>query len=92
MQVQIFQIDAFAEQHFGGNPAAVCPLAEWLPDETLQRIAAENNLSETAFSFVEAIFAYFGGSRQRSRSTFATWFVITASHAAEAETTIPCGA
>jgi PhzF family phenazine biosynthesis protein len=49
MQIQIFQVDAFSEQAFGGNPAAVCPLTEWLPDETLQRIAAENNLSETAF-------------------------------------------
>ena len=42
-------VDAFAEQLFGGNPAAVCPLEEWLPDVTLQAIAAENNLSETAF-------------------------------------------
>lgn len=48
-KIPIFKLDAFAEQLFGGNPAAVCPLEEWLPDATLQAIAAENNLSETAF-------------------------------------------
>ena len=47
--IPIYQVDAFADAVFGGNPAAVVPLAEWLPDETLQAIAAENNLSETAF-------------------------------------------
>lgn len=45
-----FQVDAFARQAFEGNPAAVMPLAEWLPDATMQAIAAENNLSETAFT------------------------------------------
>ena len=45
----LYQIDAFTDQLFAGNPAAVCPLSEWLPDELLQQIAAENNLSETAF-------------------------------------------
>ena len=45
----IFQVDAFTGELFGGNPAAVCPLEAWLPDETLQAVAAENNLSETAF-------------------------------------------
>lgn len=45
----IFQVDAFTNKLFGGNPAAVCPLNEWLPDEILQNIASENNLSETAF-------------------------------------------
>jgi PhzF family phenazine biosynthesis protein len=48
-KIPIFVVDAFAEKLFGGNPAAVCPLEEWLPDATLQAIAAENNLSETAF-------------------------------------------
>jgi len=48
-KIPIFMVDAFAEQLFGGNPAAVCPLEDWLPDATLQSIAAENNLSETAF-------------------------------------------
>ena len=48
-KIPIFMVDAFAEQLFGGNPAAVCPLEEWLPDATLQSISAENNLSETAF-------------------------------------------
>lgn len=45
----IYQVDAFAERVFEGNPAAVCPLDAWLPDETLQAIALENNLAETAF-------------------------------------------
>ena len=44
-----FQVDAFTSRVFGGNPAGVCPLASWLPDETLQSIAGENNRSETAF-------------------------------------------
>ena len=47
MQIQIFQIDAFTEAAFGGNPAAVCPLEHWLGDDFLQSIALENNLSET---------------------------------------------
>jgi PhzF family phenazine biosynthesis protein len=45
-------VDVFTDRIFGGNPAGVCPLESWLPDETLQNIAMENNLSETAF-FVE---------------------------------------
>lgn len=45
----IYQVDAFTNKIFGGNPAAVCPLNNWLPDFTLQQLAAENNLSETAF-------------------------------------------
>jgi PhzF family phenazine biosynthesis protein len=49
MRIPIVQIDAFATLPFEGNPAAVMPLADWLPDATLQAIAAENNLSETAF-------------------------------------------
>src|ERR1044072_6101885 len=49
MKLPIYQVDAFTSRLFGGNPAAVIPLDEWLPDEMLQRIAAENNLSETAF-------------------------------------------
>ena len=57
MQLRIFQIDAFTDEVFGGNPAAVCPLESWLPDATLQAIAGENNLSETAF-FVPSNGAY----------------------------------
>lgn len=49
MELAIYQIDAFAQRTFEGNPAAVCPLQAWLPDEMLQRIALENNLSETAY-------------------------------------------
>lgn len=50
MTQRIYQIDAFAEKLFTGNPAAVCPLIHWLNDETMQKIAAENNLAETAFT------------------------------------------
>jgi PhzF family phenazine biosynthesis protein len=49
MTIPIYQADAFTSQLFGGNPAAVCPLTNWLPDETMQKIAAENNLAETAY-------------------------------------------
>lgn len=49
MELTIYQVDAFTNKLFGGNPAAVCPLTEWLPTETMQKIALENNLSETAF-------------------------------------------
>ncbi len=49
MQYPIYQIDAFAEKPFTGNPAAVMPLEAWLADDLMQNIAAENNLAETAF-------------------------------------------
>jgi PhzF family phenazine biosynthesis protein len=49
MRIPLYQVDAFTGRPFSGNPAAVCPLAEWLPAATMQAIAAENNLAETAF-------------------------------------------
>jgi PhzF family phenazine biosynthesis protein len=49
MKIPLYQIDAFADRVFAGNPAAVCPLEQWLPEDVMQSIAAENNLSETAF-------------------------------------------
>src|SRR5215469_4807874 len=49
MRIPLFQVDAFTSRTFGGNPAAVCPLSEWLPEAAMQAIAAENNLAETAF-------------------------------------------
>ena len=66
MTIPLYQIDAFASRLFEGNPAAVCPLTDWLPDERMQQIAAENNLSETAFLVHEV-----GGWRVR-------WFTPTA--------------
>ncbi|MFY3678142.1 PhzF family phenazine biosynthesis protein [Achromobacter xylosoxidans] len=48
-QLDLYQVDAFSAAPFGGNPAAVVPLEAWLPDAMLQRIAEENNLSETAY-------------------------------------------
>ncbi len=47
--VSIYQVDAFTEHVFEGNPAAICPLQAWLPDDVMQKIAMENNLAETAF-------------------------------------------
>lgn len=49
MKLNLYQIDAFAKNIFEGNPAGVCPLDEWLDDNIMQKIANENNLSETAF-------------------------------------------
>lgn len=54
MTYPIYQVDAFTSDIFKGNPAAVMPLESWLPDETLQALAAENNLAETAFFVREA--------------------------------------
>ncbi len=48
-ELTLYQVDAFTDHVFGGNPAAICPLDEWLPDATMQAIAQENNLAETAF-------------------------------------------
>lgn len=53
MKIPIYVVDAFAEKIFTGNPAAVCPLDEWLDDKMLQNIAAENNLAETAYIVTE---------------------------------------
>lgn len=49
MKQKIYQVDAFADQVFSGNPAAICPLEKWLSDDLMQKIAMENNLAETAF-------------------------------------------
>ncbi|NNF18356.1 MAG: PhzF family phenazine biosynthesis protein, partial [Flavobacteriaceae bacterium] len=50
MKQKIYQVDAFTDTLFKGNPAAVCILDNWIPDELMQQIAAENNLAETAFA------------------------------------------
>lgn len=57
MKIPIYQADAFTDKLFGGNPAAICPLDTWLPDDILQKIAIENNLAETAF-FVKSELGY----------------------------------
>jgi PhzF family phenazine biosynthesis protein len=49
MKLPFYQVDAFTDEVFSGNPAGVCPLRVWLPDAIMQKIAAENNLAETAF-------------------------------------------
>lgn len=53
MRIPYYQVDAFTSEAFSGNPAGVCVLESWLPDELMQAIAAENNLAETAFYFPE---------------------------------------
>jgi len=45
MTIPIYQVDAFTDHLFGGNPAAVCPLTAWLPEAKMQQLAAENNLA-----------------------------------------------
>ena len=49
MKLRIYQVDAFTDKVFSVNPAAICPLNKWLPDNIMQHIAMENNLSETVF-------------------------------------------
>ena len=49
MKIPLYQVDAFTSKIFNGNPAAVCPLEDWIDDDIMQKIAQENNLSETAF-------------------------------------------
>lgn len=49
MRLPIYVVHAFTDELFGGNPAAVCPLTDWLPDDVMQKLAKENNMSETAF-------------------------------------------
>lgn len=55
LRIALYQIDAFTSRPFGGNPAAVCPLERWLPDDVLQSIAEENNLAQTAFYVPRAL-------------------------------------
>jgi PhzF family phenazine biosynthesis protein len=49
MRIKFYQVDSFTDKLFGGNPAGVCPLEDWLPENVMQNIASENNLAETAF-------------------------------------------
>ena len=49
MKIKLYQVDAFTDEVFKGNPAAICPLDQWLDDDLMQAIAIENNLSETAY-------------------------------------------
>ena len=55
MDLRIFQVDAFADRLFAGNPAAIVPLDSWLDAGLMQAIAAENNLAETAFFVPEGL-------------------------------------
>ena len=66
-KLRIYQVDAFSGRLFGGNPAAVVPLDTWLDAKTMQSIALENNLAETAFFAPEGSGLRLPGSRPRSR-------------------------
>ncbi len=55
MRIPFYWVDAFTSRAFAGNPAGVCPLSEWVPDDALQAIAKENNLSETAYFVPKAL-------------------------------------
>ncbi|MEK5530327.1 PhzF family phenazine biosynthesis protein [Viridibacillus sp. FSL R5-0468] len=83
--MKYFVVDAFAEKLFEGNPAGVCIMEDWLPDDTMQKIASENNLSETAFAVKEGDRANYhlrwftpGGEIDLcGHATLATAYVIT---------------
>jgi PhzF family phenazine biosynthesis protein len=75
MEIELYQVDAFCKELFSGNPAAVCPLASWPADELMQQIAAENNLSETAFYVPEA--AHAEGSHPEGGHYHIRWFTPT---------------
>jgi hypothetical protein len=61
-EIDFYLVDAFSDTAFGGNPAAVCPLKEWLPDETLLKMAQQHNQSETAFLCAARAASNFAGS------------------------------
>ncbi len=73
MKLKIFQVDAFADKLFGGNPAANIPLKEWLPDEMMQQLAMENNLAETVF-FVPSNSSPKGEGRHGAADYDIRWF------------------
>jgi PhzF family phenazine biosynthesis protein len=81
-ELPVYHIDAFTSRIFSGNPAAVCPLEEWIDDRTMAAIAAENNLSETAFfvpgrgSYALRWFAPAGEVKLCGHATLATAFVL----------------
>jgi PhzF family phenazine biosynthesis protein len=74
MQLTIYQIDAFASKVFKGNPAAVIPLTEWIDDELMQNIAAENNLAETVFFVPLNNSSSFDGGREMDADYHIRWF------------------
>ena len=73
MKIKLFQADAFTSKLFGGNPAAVCPLEEWLRDAVMQDIAMENNLAETAF-LVASTKEPVGGREAQQPNFHIRWF------------------
>ena len=70
----LYQIDAFTDELFGGNPAAVIPLEKWMDIELMQKIALENNLSETAFICPPSEVSPFGGNVEEGADFEIRWF------------------
>ena len=66
MKIPLYQVDAFTSKIFNGNPAAVCPLEDWIDDDIMQKIAQENNLSEIIFKLGEEKFS------KREKKSFQT--------------------
>ena len=71
MKLKLFQINAFSDKMFSGNPACVIPLKEWLPDELLLKIAKENAVPETAFFVKKTIKYIYDGLHQKLRWIYA---------------------
>ena len=69
-KIKIYQVDTFTSKLFSGNPAAVCFLDNWLPDQILQSIALENNLSETAFFIKKKINFFSDGLRLKLKQVY----------------------
>ena len=67
MKLTLYQVDAFTNKLFGGNPAAVIPLENWIADDVMQNLALENNLSETVFFVPSEEATISGGSLQPLR-------------------------
>jgi PhzF family phenazine biosynthesis protein len=74
MKLTLYQVDAFTNKLFGGNPAAVIPLKKWLPDELMQQIALENNLSETVFFVAAKHSSPEGGGGEGAADYDIRWF------------------
>ena len=73
MKLSLYQVDAFTDKLFGGNPAAVVPLTEWLDTALMQQLALENNLSETVF-FVPSSSSSLGGGQEGATDYDIRWF------------------
>jgi hypothetical protein len=72
MTIPVYQVDAFTRDLFSGNPAAICPLPAWIPEEKMQQIAFENNLAETALLYRKEMIFISVGSPQPLKLPYRT--------------------